>query len=559
MKGADMKSYIIGNESGLVTVIALLMVGMLTLIGIAAMTTSDDEVEIAGNEMHDVKAFYAAEAGLERAGAEIATIYDSTGVPPAFLPIGELNVEEYGVTFSTTDDGAAVPSMLTSGPLTGLNAMTKSFIITSTSHEAASRSGVQMSQTFEASLVPIFQFAVFYEPDLEIAPGPEMDLIGRVHSNGDLYIQSNNLLKMESYVTAAGDIIHGRKGPGGVGTGDVQIKDANGNYKSMKDGGGWLDSDDTYWLDSSVYKWQGTVQDAAHGQERLEVPITGDGVPHKMIEPADDNPDSYELKASLKCVDGAWSQKVGGVWIDVTAGMIASGVVEANPNQFYDAREGENVDIVNLDVGALYSSTFAPTNGIIYFSQNQTNATGKDYPALRLTNGSELDAALTVASENPVYTLGNFNSVNKKPASILADAITFLSGNWNDAMGTASKYDRPATATTVNVSYLTGNVETTSSDYNGGFENLPRFLERWSGIDFNWSGSAVNLWNSIQANGGWSGTYYNPPNRNWKYDTDLDDPNNMPPGTPAIRIFQRTGWKQEHVGFSQIHEVIKTK
>jgi hypothetical protein len=374
-----------------------------------------------------------------------------------------------------------------------------------------------------------------------------------------MYIQSNNLLKMESYVTAAGDIIHGRKGPGGVGTGDVQIKDANGNYVSMQDGAGWLDASDDYWLDSSLYKWHGTVQDAAHGQERLEVPITGDGEPHKMIEPADDNPDSYENQATLKCINGSWSQKVGGVWIDVTAGMTIAGVVTATANQFYDAREGENVDVVNLDVGALYSSTYAPANGIIYFSQDQTPASGKDYPALRLSNGTELNDALTVASENPVYTIGNFNSLNKKPASILADAITFLSANWDDSKGAAPKSDRLATATTVNVSYLTGNVETTSSDYNGGFENLPRFLEKWSGINFNWSGSAVNLWNSIQANSGWSGTYYDPPNRNWKYDTDLDDPNNMPPGTPAIRIFQRTGWKQEHVGFSQIHEIQKTK
>lgn len=550
-----MKTNQIGNESGLVTVIALLMVGMLTLIGLAALSTSEDEVEIAGNEMHDVKAFYAAEAGLERAAAQIATIYDSTGVPPSFLPTGEMDLENYGVTFSTTDDGAATPSMLTNGPLTGLNAMTKSFTITSTSHEPASRSGVQMSQTFEASLVPIFQFAVFYEPDLEIAPGPEMDLIGRVHSNGDLYIQSNNLLRMESYVTAAGDIIHGRKGPGSVGSGDVQIKDANGNYVSMQDGSGWLDSQDDYWLDSSVYNWQGTVQDASHGQERLEVPITGDGDAHNMIEPADDNPDSYELKASLKCIDGVWSQKIGGIWVDVTAGMTAAGIVSSDANKFYDAREGQDVDCVELDVDALYSSTYAPDNGIIYFSEEQTPSTNKDYPALRLVNGSELGDALTVASENPVYTLGDFNSTNKKAAAILADAITFLSASWDDAKGADSKYDRPASATTVNVSYLTGNVETTDSDYNGGFENLPRFLENWSGVDFNWAGSAVNLWNSLQANSGWSGSYYNPPTRNWKYDTDLDDPNNMPPGTPAIRIFERTGWKQEHVGFSQIHEI----
>ena len=97
---------------------------------------------------------------------------------------------------------------------------------------------------------------------------------------------------------------------------------------------------------------------------------------------------------------------------------------------------------------------------------------------------------------------------------------------------------------------MTGNTETTSSDYNGGFENLPRFLEVWTGTNFTWSGSAVNLWYSQQADGNWSGTYYSPPIRDWSYDTDLDDPANHPPETPTVRIFQRTGWKQEYVDYA---------
>jgi hypothetical protein len=94
---------------------------------------------------------------------------------------------------------------------------------------------------------------------------------------------------------------------------------------------------------------------------------------------------------------------------------------------------------------------------------------------------------------------------------------------------------------------MTGNVETTSSNYSGGFENLPRFLENWSGKNFNWAGSMVNLWTSEQAIGSWNGTYYSPPNRNWAYDTALDDPANLPPQSPVVRVFQRVGWKQDNV------------
>ncbi len=538
------------NERGFATLIALIMVAMLTILGLAALSTSDDEMTIATNEIQEMKAFYAAEAGLEAAAATMQTEYDSTGLPPLVLPSGHDTINQCNVVYRTVDNGPASQEILTNGTLAGLHALVKSFAITSTATNDAEHSAVEVSQSFEAALVPLFQFAVFYGNDLEIAPGPEMRLIGRVHSNGNLYVQANSTLRMDSYVTASGDILHGRKGPGSVGSGDVQIKDAEGNYISMQMGASWMDASDPDWYDSSVARWQGRVQDNAHGQSELNVPLAGGagGDPHKLIERATGNPDSYEDKASLKIIDRQAYQKVGGVWTNVTADMVSKGILTFNNDQFYDAREGEWVDPVEVDVAKLYSEGYGPANGVIYASDQTT-----DYPALRLTNGAELGAGLSVASENPVYTVGDYNSVDKKPASILADAVTYLSGAWDDSKSSSfyTKYDRPADNTVVNCSYLTGNVETTSTDYSGGFENLPRFLEDWAGKTMSWSGSAVNLWVSRQATGTWSGSYYNPPNRDWQYDTDLDDPHKLPPETPVVRVFQRTGWKMENVGYGQ--------
>jgi hypothetical protein len=262
-----------------------------------------------------------------------------------------------------------------------------------------------------------------------------------------------------------------------------------------------------------------------------------------LIERGSGNPDSYEHQATLKFIDGQALQLVGGIWNDVTANMIADGVISFIADQFTDQRENAQVDVMELDIDLMYSQGYAPSNAVIYFADSTS-----DYPALRLRSGSKLDAGLTVASANPVYTLGNYNSVTKKPAAILADAVTFLSGSWDDSKSAMTKSDRIATNTTVNASYLTGNIETTDANYNGGFENLPRFLEEWSARDFNWSGSAVCLWNSVQANGLWNDTYYSPPDRNWAYDPDLNDPNMLPPETPMIRVFQRIGWQQKYVG-----------
>ncbi|MCK4372658.1 MAG: hypothetical protein KAW61_05895 [candidate division Zixibacteria bacterium] len=540
-----MNNLLLKSERGFATLIALLMVGMLTLLGIAALSTSDDEVNIAGNAYNEMRTFYAAEGGLEAAAAALQTEWDSTGVPPMLMPTETREINNCVVTYGTADNGPATQDVLSTGTLTGLHALVKSFTITSVAVSQNDHGKMELSQTFQTALVPLFQFAVFYENDLEIAPGPAMTLAGRVHSNGNLWLQAGTSLQMDSYVTSAGSIYHGRKGAGSVASGDVTVKDLSGADVSMKDGADWLDADDSHWYDSSVTRWQGMVQDSEHGQEALNIPLNAaaGGDPHKLIDRGSGNPDSYEHHATLKFIDGQALQLVGGIWNDVTANMITDGIISFSADQFTDQRENAQVDVMELDIDLMYSQGYAPSSGVIYFADSTS-----DYPALRLRSGSQLDAGLTVASANPVYTLGNYNSVDKKPAAILADAVTFLSGSWDDSKSAMTKSDRIATNTTVNASYLTGNIETTDANYNGGFENLPRFLEEWSGRDFNWLGSAVCLWNSVQANGLWNGTYYSPPDRNWAYDPDLNDPNKLPPETPMIRVFQRIGWQQKYVG-----------
>lgn len=546
-----MKKNRLRNEDGMAVLVALIMIGMMTLIGLAALSTSDDEVAISGNQMQETRAFYAAEAGLEKAAATLQVEFETTGVPPTTLPSGSDSVNNCSIAYTTADDGAAEVKTLTTGTLAGLHALVKSFTITSTGESSIDAAKVVMSQQFETALIPLFQFAVFYGTDLEIAPGAVMSLIGRVHSNGNMWLQSAAGLRMDSYVTASGDILHGRKGPGSVDGGDVLMKNAAGAYVSMKEGSGWLDANDSHWYDSSVARWNGRVQDSAHGMGELNVPLTNTNDPHKLIEPATSNPDSYENKATFKIVNGVAYSKSGSTWTDVTSTLTTAGVIKYTADQFTDRREAKKVDCTELDIDKLYTSGYAPSNGVIYFSDNISSSS--EFPGLRITNAASLDAGLTIASENPVYMKGNFNSIDKKPAAILTDALTILSSAWNDSRSADAGYStRIANVDTVNVSYGTGNVETTSSAYSGGFENLPRFLEDWNGKNFVWSGSAVCLWNSRQATAGWANsTYYRPPNRVWSYDTNLDDPSKLPPETPVVRVFQRSGWKQDYVSMAE--------
>jgi hypothetical protein len=349
---------------------------------------------------------------------------------------------------------------------------------------------------------------------------------------------------MDSYVTASGNVIHGRKGAGGVSNGNVFIKDADGNYQNMLSGGDWQESSDTYWYDSAVVRWDGRVQDSAFGQGRLELPLNNAGDPHKIIERGAGNADSYEHTAEFKILDGVSYSKIGNVWVDVSA-LLPAGTVTTKT--FYDARELTNVNTVEVDMDKLQTSSYFPSNGVIYASDQRAGT----FNATRLVNGSELDFSTSIVCENPLYIQGDFNNTNKKPAFIAGDAVTFLSNSWDDANSTLTKASRMATPTVANCSFLTGNTNSTSTVYNGGVENLPRFLETWTGQNFTWRGSMINLWNSQQADGDWNGTYYSPPIRDWAYDSDLDDPSKLPPETPRVRVFQRTGWQQQYVGYSE--------
>ncbi|MBW2000623.1 MAG: hypothetical protein JRJ29_22020 [Deltaproteobacteria bacterium] len=59
------------DREGSVLIIALFMLVFLTLIGIAATTTTQIETQIAGNEKLHKVAFYAAEAGIEAGRAAL--------------------------------------------------------------------------------------------------------------------------------------------------------------------------------------------------------------------------------------------------------------------------------------------------------------------------------------------------------------------------------------------------------------------------------------------------------------------------------------------------------
>ena len=103
---------------------------------------------------------------------------------------------------------------------------------------------------------PLFAHAIFYsDNDLEIFPGPQMDIYGPVHVNGNMFLsnQSNSTgLRFHGAVSASGNIYHAwaseahagdGSGSEALGSNPVSFVTSAGTMLAMKDSSGtWRDS-----------------------------------------------------------------------------------------------------------------------------------------------------------------------------------------------------------------------------------------------------------------------------------------------------------------------------
>ncbi|MBW2631684.1 MAG: pilus assembly PilX N-terminal domain-containing protein [Deltaproteobacteria bacterium] len=104
----------INSESGFALVTALLILAVLTMIGIAATTTSTVELKISGNEAQSVNSFYNTE------GVLINTLETpNTWLTTGFLTAGETAALYSGILNDNTVEIRCIES--TNTPISGLS------------------------------------------------------------------------------------------------------------------------------------------------------------------------------------------------------------------------------------------------------------------------------------------------------------------------------------------------------------------------------------------------------------------------------------------------------
>ncbi|MHB8755382.1 MAG: hypothetical protein ACYC92_10575 [Candidatus Acidiferrales bacterium] len=197
--------------------------------------------------------------------------------------------------------------------------------------------------------------------------------------------------------------------------------------------------------------------------------------------------------------------------------------------------------------------------------------------ALKIVDGSSINlgtcpdavpCGLTIVSENPVYIQGNFNANAGAgvftgahvATSVIADAVTLLSSNWNDVNSFAFPYNinnRLATTTTYRFGVVAGKGISfpypgygSYQDFgtDGGVHNFMRFLENWGNKTLWYRGSVVSFFYSRQAIGtykdGLNNTVYSPPTRGYNFDSEFLSPTLLPPRTPLFRDVNTIGFSQ---------------
>jgi hypothetical protein len=583
-----------GNEEGMTLLITMLALFIIALTGVAISRVAQTEIEIAGNYRNVNRAFYAADGGAEYGLNELLGISRARGRFPnggemAAVPAPALAGMNF-TNFALASAGPQTTGSLTTGFYQGLIAVTQPFSATVTVDTALppfATSTVAMTADFD--IIPIFQFAIFYEEDLEILPGADMVLNGRVHSNQDIYIGTHATLTVDSVMTSAGDIFNRRKDDGSLMGGPVSIRDSTGVFQAMAG----LDSDHPDWVTEAIDRWDGNVRSGEHDVDRLNLTIEDPTQPYLIIEAAEvgdsaaDQDAKMWYESDLRIINGQGFDNAGNPinLIDPISGTSA-----VTYTVIFDQREQKHMLTQEIDMQKLGNLVDHPVDELILYVGGY-EPDGAFYPAwgggaagvgppewagyvtpwdpandtefaVKLSNGSELQTPTTVVSDNPSYVRGNYNSINKKGAAVIADAVTFLSNRWGDVNGDGDTTDagdgdlayseqamgnRNAWDTTVNAALMLGNTDTVAGvQYNGGVENVLRFMERWSGRTLTYRGSIIDLWNARIATGDWiyGDPIYTAPNRNWSFDTDFLDPANLPPGTPNVYIIRVIGWER---------------
>lgn len=431
----------------------------------------------------------------------------------------------------------------------------------------------KVRRVFEKKYDEPFTFAMFYHDDLELQPTATnpLTITGPIQTNSNLYMGSSNFTAQAPSVGSptSGRVTFGNMYVNGKSPKDpisrtitapnLPIGEPPAMQPSYLPYGWNLNLDATTTNNQSYHALIERPDPAATSDPIASVRFYNQA-DYKVLIDNSNNLTIYDKSGGV----------ANGLDANVIKNAVQNGAGALDQAVIQDVRELGPIRVTTIDIGAISKNS---NLGMIYFADTSagtsttTTFNGVSYTttkrAFRIKNGATLTpaAGITIVSENPIYIQGDFNTgvsppsnsgtytsptasgYARRPAAIVADAISVLSNNWSDITPTAL---RLASNTTVNAALITGNVPSNGTAYSGGGENFIRFLENWDSRSFTYYGSMIQLWASKQATGNWSASttvYTAPTNNNWFYDTNLAT--TVPPGNFQLAAYlQQQRWYQ---------------
>jgi Tfp pilus assembly protein PilX len=243
-----------------VTIIAILL--LTTLLITAALMSKVDSTSTNASRNSN-SGFYSAEAGLNMRAGQVRQAFEGFNRPSGTSPTSWENCVDAATTNNGSDDfecdttltinGQRIasyvidrtgsnPASITipSGMFAGLNAQEYRYDVFAAALKQEGSFQVPTSilgMRFKSRLIPLFQFAVFYENDADYYNPPNMTMNGRIHSNHDLYLAATTsaTLSLNGTVTTAGTLYRGSKANEGTEqcVGTVRIAKENGSFKDL--------------------------------------------------------------------------------------------------------------------------------------------------------------------------------------------------------------------------------------------------------------------------------------------------------------------------------------
>jgi hypothetical protein len=428
------------------------------------------------------------------------------------------------------------------GTYGGLQVWNQEFIIRSGARwdRTTPPMAVAAEEWVQVAEIPVFAFAALYEFDLTFITPPTQNttLSGRVHGNMNLYTHPSGTLVFGNHVTA-GATNHHELHPN-----DSSIR-IFGTIIYEQENGGHLGRLHVPGAGNDV---RGAIESGYLSRADLIIRVTDGGI---LAEDRHGIPKYVTSFVRTAIVIEGNGEGIGeGNGEENGQG---NGEPETRDIVFFDQRELKLVRAVDVDIETfrlpwIYDDLGSPR---ILWVEDQRTILPETMPGIRLVHGAELpEAGLTVVTPNPLYIRGNYNNLPwggpARPSAIVADAVTILSTNWDDAQhggeGT-NQTGTPAGDTTVNGAILTGIVPSEGEVFDGGFFNALRMLEDWRTRTLTFHGSVVALYRSRQAIEPWRADVqvYYAPVRQWSFDPQYLQPGHLP-WTPVVCTLLRLDW-----------------